>query len=478
MNRKILRIILSFFAVMLCCTLIARGASSMTVAKVKTEPPGRGSLADEFEGTGSIRAKDKVYQSLPEDQKVIDILVNPGGEVHAGEGIVQLDPVYLEERYKEQAQEIERLKLRMEQQRISGAVKARTPATAQAQLTLDEAADALAAAQTAYQEAQSRYDQACREAQSQNDTAAGQNVRQGTQSQNDTVAGQNARQEAQNQSRGAEAAALEEERARLESELAAAKENLQAAERAYRSAQGSYGVARQDEANNQANEASEARASQAALGEMQVELDALQSKLDQLNQLRETGGVITARTDGVLESAGAGEGTITAATEQITLIVGSMEACGTIPDEKIATVAAGDEIEVSLQGEAKKKTLEIGRVGQDEEGNYVWYADLPDGNYRAGTGLTCYYSKKSQSSYDMLIPLTALRESGGSSYVLIAEIRSGILGESYTAVKVGVTVLKKDDCLAAVETNLPGEARIITESSKYVKEGDRVRLTE
>ncbi|MEZ3486638.1 MAG: hypothetical protein K1W22_08615 [Lachnospiraceae bacterium] len=475
MNRKILRIILSFFAVMLCCTLIARGASSMTVAKVKTEPPGRGSLADEFEGTGSIRAKDKVYQSLPEDQKVIDILVNPGGEVHAGEGIVQLDPVYLEERYKEQAQEIEKLKLRMEQQRISGAVKARTPATAQAQLTLDEAADALAAAQTAHQEAQSRYDQACREVQSQNETA-GQNARRETQNQLYAAAAEFPADLPTDQQ--TEAAALEEERARLESELAAAKENLQAAERAYRSAQGAYGIARQDEANNQANEAGEARASQAALGEMQVELDALQSKLDQLNQLKETGGVITARTDGVLESAGAGEGTITAGTEQITLIVGSMEACGTIPDEKIATVAAGDEIEVSLQGEAKKKTLEIGRVGQDEEGNYVWYADLPDGNYRAGTGLTCYYSKKSQSSYDMLIPLTALRESGGGSYVLIAEIRSGILGESYTAVKVGVTVLKKDDYLAAVETNLPGEARIITESSKYVKEGDRVRLTE
>ena len=37
MKRKILNIILSFFMVMLCCTLIARGAASLTVAKVKTE---------------------------------------------------------------------------------------------------------------------------------------------------------------------------------------------------------------------------------------------------------------------------------------------------------------------------------------------------------------------------------------------------------------------------------------------------------
>ena len=211
---------------------------------------------------------------------------------------------------------------------------------------------------------------------------------------------------------------------------------------------------------------------------MEVELTALQSKMDKLAGLRDSGGIVTAQTDGILESAGAGEGTITTGTEQIVLITGSMEACGVIPDDKIATAAEGDEVEAVIQGETKKKPLKIGRIGQDEEGRFLWYAPLSDTSYRVGTKLTFHYSKKSQDSYDKLIPLTALREAGGSSYVLIAEIRSGILGESYTAVRVDVTVLKKDDNLAAVETNLPEEAKIITESSKYVKEGDRVRLTE
>ena len=68
MKQKIVKIILSFFIVMICCTLIARGAASMTVAKVKTEGTSRGSLVDEFTGEGTIQAKDKVYQSLPEGQ--------------------------------------------------------------------------------------------------------------------------------------------------------------------------------------------------------------------------------------------------------------------------------------------------------------------------------------------------------------------------------------------------------------------------
>ena len=269
MKKKISKMILSFFIVMLCCTLIARGASSMTVAKVKTERAGRGSLTDEFDGTGSIQAKDKVYQSLPKDQKVIDILVSPGSAVHAGEGIVRLDPAYLEEQYTQQAQEIEKLKLRMEQQRIAGAVKARTPATAQAQLGLDEAADALTAAQEAYQEAWSRYEAAMAE---------------------------------QIPDQEEDAAALEEKKQQLQSELETAEDVLETAERSYRSAQGACNIARQDEANTQANEASEAKASQAALAEMEVELTALQSKMDKLAGLRDSGGIVTAQTDGILES--------------------------------------------------------------------------------------------------------------------------------------------------------------------------------
>ncbi len=60
--------------------------------------------------------------------------------------------------------------------------------------------------------------------------------------------------------------------------------------------------------------------------------------------------------------------------------------------------------------------------------------------------------------------------------MLTAEVRAGILGENYVAVKVPVTVLEKDDENAAIQTSLPKEARIITQSGKYVKEGDRVRL--
>ena len=57
-------------------------------------------------------------------------------------------------------------------------------------------------------------------------------------------------------------------------------------------------------------------------------------------------------------------------------------------------------------------------------------------------------------------------------------VRSVIMGESYTAVRVDVNLLEKDMQNAAIQTSLGREAKIITQSNKYVKEGDRVRLND
>lgn len=60
--------------------------------------------------------------------------------------------------------------------------------------------------------------------------------------------------------------------------------------------------------------------------------------------------------------------------------------------------------------------------------------------------------------------------------MLTAEVRDGILGQVYTAVSVPVTVLDKDEKYAAVKSAINQKSLIITESSKYVEEGNQVRL--
>lgn len=443
MKRKILKMIFIFFTVMLCCTLIARGASSMTVAKVKTEETGRGSLTEEFSGAGKITAKNKIYQSIPEGHKIVDFLVNPGKKVEKGEGILKLDVEELDEKILEQEREISKTELRMEQQKISGNPQARTPAAAQAEIGLNRAKETLAAAQSSYQQAKESYEEAGRTPPSETEEGA-----------------------------------VQERLERLREEQDAAWNALQEAQAAYQQSLGEYGLAGQDDANAAANDAAVKQAFQAAQKEMQIDLDIQKEKLEKLKELKEADGIVTAQAEGILESVGAAEGSITTGAEQIVYETGGLEACGVIPGAKLAVVTEKDEIEITIQGEAKKRKLTVERVGQNEEGDYVWYAALSEDSCRSGTDFTYEYRKNSKGLYEQLIPLSALRESGGSYYVLAAEKKPGILGESYEAVRIAVTLVGKDEKHAAVEANLPEKAMLIYESDKYVKEGDRVRINE
>lgn len=445
MKEKILKIIVSFFIVMLCCSLIARGADSMTVAKVKTGHLKKGDLTEKFEGTGGITAKNKEFQSMPEGQKVAQILVKAGAEVEAGQALVQLDMEYLEELIKEQERQIEKIRLQMEQQELEGKGEARTPATAQAEIMLNGAADTLQNAQEKYQKAVDEY--------------------------NAFVSVPQELDEEGQQESDLKVQALQEQ-------IDAAADNMKAADSAYDQALESYQLAEQEEANNRANEAARGESNDLSLQGLQVDLDGLKDKLQKLTNIKDVEGIVASQSKGILESIGATEGVITTGSEQIVLAAENLEAYGTLPEDKIGKIASGDEVEVLISGNTKQVPLNVERIELDEEGKTAWFAPVEKGKYRIGTNLTYDFNKKSESSYEQIVPLSALRESNGNTYVLTPEVRPGILGDSYVAVRVAVTILNKDEGNAAVKTSLSGEALIITETNKYVKEGDRVRLSE
>lgn len=454
MKEKLLKMIVSFFIVMLSCTLVARGAASLTVAKVETDKIRKGTLVQRFDGEGTLMAKDKEFQSLPEGQKVARILADMGSEIKAGQGIVQLDQEYLDERIREQEREIEKLKLALGQQELEEKADARTPATAQAGISLDAAKRALDAAEEEYRKVQDAYEN-CPEDAGVSSNSDLEREEDGTEGLKDTGKKQ-----------------------ALKEQMDAADQMVQEAKEAYRQAQDAYVLAEQEEENTRANEAVRSQISQLGQKSTKTELEGLEEDMKKLQEIKDAEGIVTAGADGILESVGAVEGAITTGTEQIVLETGGMEACGVVPTEKIGSITAGDEIEVRIQGETKPFTLEIERMGKNSEGNTCWYAVVEKEERRAGTTLTYEYSKKSKNSYDSMVPISALRESGGVTFVLIAEMRSGILGDSYTAAAVPVTVLEKDENNAAVQTSLPEDALIIVGSNKYVKEGDRVRLSE
>ncbi len=446
MKEKIMKGMVSFFIAMFFCTIIARAAASLTVAKVKTESPGRGTLVRRFQGTGTVRYRDREFQSLPEGQKVARVLAKPGSDVKKGEKILQLDMDYLEEQIKQQEREIQMKDIALKQQELEGKPEKRVSAAAQAKLELEAAKEALSEVRK-------------RKPKKENE---GDNAESGS-------AGEDSW-----------------------------KEELEAAKKACEQAKNAYRLAKQEEENQKKNEGTRSQISKLGQESTKLELEGMKEKLDKLKKVKKSKGLIKAAESGRLASVGAQEGTITTGTEQVVLECGPLEACGALPPGEAGKAIEGDEISVRFQGAARETTLSIESVsregvpadggGQEDSGEaggitasgsqVFWHSSVEEDSGEAGDSFTYEYSKNSDSRYDSVIPLSALREAGGTAYVLIAEVRGGILGEDYEAVKIPVTVLGKDQENAAVEGSFPGEALVIAESNKYVKEGDRVRLDE
>lgn len=251
---------------------------------------------------------------------------------------------------------------------------------------------------------------------------------------------------------------------------------MEAAQRAYEQEQQAYNLAQQEEEAQQANEAAQQERARLSGEAAQLDMEALLEEYGRLEQLQKAKGIVTAQSDGILESVQTQEGALTTGTEQIILQTGSVEACGVLPPGQTAVAEVGDEVQIQIQGDTQSIPVSIGRFGKNQDGNSVWYGKL-EGGYRAGTAFSYEYSESSPHYYESLIPLGALHEEQRMTYVLTAEVRPGVLGERYVAVKIPVTVLEKDGENAAIQTTLSREARIITQSGKYVKEGDRVRLS-
>ena len=80
--------------------------------------------------------------------------------------------------------------------------------------------------------------------------------------------------------------------------------------------------------------------------------------------------------------------------------------------------------------------------------------------------------------YPCCIPLSALYSGETGDFVIRVTEKPTILGLQATAEYVPVTVLEKNGMYAAVEGSLSPTDHIIVTTSKTIKEGDRIRVTE
>ncbi len=102
------------------------------------------------------------------------------------------------------------------------------------------------------------------------------------------------------------------------------------------------------------------------------------------------------------------------------------------------------------------------------------------GWYYAGQQVTLVLNNRSQK-YECIIPLSAVHEESGETFVYSLKTKSSPLGDRYIAVKVPVTIIARDDTSAAINPEALGEygSAVITETNdKSFQSGDQVRLAE
>ena len=213
---------------------------------------------------------------------------------------------------------------------------------------------------------------------------------------------------------------------------------------------------------------------------LELTLESQKEQLEKLETWAACDGVVFSQNAGVLEAVGVVEGAITSGVEQIVLQNGQQEICGEIEEASLGLIKEGCEVTVFIQGEAEEQKIPVEKVGMSKEGKMMWYGKIPNQkeakNYSVNTIISYNYHEKTAGSYEALVPLSALREEQNAAYVLAAEVRAGILGDQYTAIKVPVTVLDQDEDYAAVEGAIGADTLIVSESNKYVEAGDRIRL--
>ena len=141
-------------------------------------------------------------------------------------------------------------------------------------------------------------------------------------------------------------------------------------------------------------------------------------------------------------------------------------------------VSVGDKVTLQSAGR-KLEDIAVTSMEMDENREFMNVtALLPADTFALGETVTMTVKQESQS-YPCTVPVTALRQESGKSFVLAVQKEDTVLGEQEVARQMEVTVVEKNESYVALEADaMDKETRIITDSDRFVENGDRIRPEE
>lgn len=509
----------AFFILMAAAGGLSRAAASMTVPIADTQKYQSGRLNLNLTGTAVVETKEENLVSLVKEQRVLST-ARIGTQVEQGDVLLQYDTQYLQKAIEEKQAEVKKLELSLEQARLQGEPQERVAAADSAARDLDLANQSLAQAQSDYDQAFSDSQNAQSQAQSNYDNglAAAAQTKEESYNQAQELETQAQELEAQGETENAQSLYAEAESLRQEADqtyeaaasqaqseyeaavsqaqasLEEAEASLNAQTQSQAQAQNAYTSAQEEDAAAAANDQKTQAESSYNQQSIQVDLDLAKKELSDLEKLQQSNGQVTASKAGVVTGMNVQTGGITDDSSYLLLGTGGLQIKGSLQTQDLEKVEAEDTVEISVSGQGKKIQGKVTQVGAGGDGQLAeagsssgtseesqdmagyFYADIEERAASWGTQVSYSIDKQSGSSYEMLIPLGAVREDAQGTYCLIAESRETVLGTEYRAARVNITVEDKDSTQAAVTGNLGKDDLIISGSTKDIAERDKVRL--
>ena len=223
-------------------------------------------------------------------------------------------------------------------------------------------------------------------------------------------------------------------------------------------------------------------------GQAALDLKASKKKVDDQREVVEklkNGGQeteIKAKNAGVVKSVNCIAGdTVTpdSALASIAVTGNGYSVSFSVTKEQAKLVKAGQEAEIqNIWGTDMKATLDSIKADiENPDKNKILTFKITGEDVTGGQSLSLSVGEKS-SQYDVTVPNSAIREDNNGKFVLVVNVKSSPLGNRYVLSRADVEVLASDDTNSAVSGGLFGYEYVVTNSTKPLEAGMKVRLAD
>lgn len=450
-RKKVLQGFGIFMGVMLFCTLISRGIYAAALPQVTLEHPKQGAVSHKVKADGNVRQGRELALCTEAGVRVAQVLVEPGDRVTEGETLFLLDTDHIREQMAQNEREINQQRLEL--------------ATLQhnTQLAAEEKNREMIRAGEDYVQAQKDARLLLKRAE-EDESWASQELLQIEEKMPQT---------------GTDDPEYEMWR----QEWKAAYQEAQAARRALEDAQNHLQEVQQ-EADRTLEDALTQEMTDASLGGSRMKLDALYEKQGRLQSLLDGQGAVCAQQDSIITGLFIRVGQDTPEGGAVLYADASapLSFCVVLDPEQKKYVEPGMEGKLTLtgtNGRPVEVTVDYLTEMESVPGSYTGTMTLPEGIGRIGQTGTFETTVQSEV-YGCCIPVAALHQDENQNwFCYVYEERATMLGREPVAEKRVVTVLDKNERLAAIEPGVVDEdTLLITESTKEFRPGDVVRKKE